>query len=621
MTASILPRSLDPLPDESLPGYILRLSYRLERTPGRLAQLTGLAVRARTSGEGHVPASAMLYLYPGAAARFAEATRLSLAEVAALCMNRYATRYPPLDFGGGDPRRRAGTVARSNPWVSTSSTRYCPQCLAKDGAASQQSLGSGWQQPWRLPIIAACTVHQRILLYRCPQCEQPVHSTSAAALLPRMGDLGLHPAQCRSTVRPPGRWAAQPPACGAWLSTPAIQGQEIGPGVLLQILGQQCRLLDALRPGSGIPQPTARDLTGDLITLLTLITMSWPVVGGDLIPPALYVGVDDHVSRARQAVEQRRRSPSHNGIFRPLRHPPADPSTCAALLLGADKLLRRGPRDLRDAITPMLGRLSDREPDALYLLRNRAACSSTLQAALRAQRGGFYAVTRAHIRPATPSRRQLVPRHIPQYLPLHLYEHHLAGMHGISAKLLRRAACFKLFELAVGSTWIDAAEFFQVPLTTARSTLAFVRRWTTPNLAVFEDAVDFIAAEFESSADPVDYQARRRAMAEWSIPEADWQTLLCSLTARPAPGRPAVYDDRKRRIASVMAWAQVTQGEHLFAPLVMAEKHDHGRSDLRRAVTAILHRNCPKNTAFRAALTAYVQRLCLAVDSQPLPER
>ena len=417
-----------------------------------------------------------------------------------------------------------------------------------------------------------------------------------------------------------GRWAAQPPACGAWLGTSAIPGQKFGPDVLNQILGQQRRLLDALRPDAGIPPATGRDLTGDLITLITLIAMSWPVVGRDLIPPALHADVDDHVRHARQDVELRRGSPSRHSIFRPLRRPPADPCTCAALLLAADQLLGRGPRDLRDAITPMLGRLSDREPGALYLLRSNATCSVALQAALRPQRGGFYAVTRTHTWPTTPGRYQFAPRHVPPFLPLPFYMRHFSDLDGISAKLLRRAACFKLFELAAGSNWIDAAEFFEIPIATARSTLAFVRRWTTPNLAIFEKAVESIVMELDTGAVLVDYHARRQALTGWSIPAADWQALVSGLIATPRPGRRAVYDDRKRRIASVMTWAQVTQGEHLFAPLVIAEKRDDGRSDLCRAVTAILHRSNPKNAELRAALAAYAHRLCLAIDTSAVPE-
>jgi len=619
LAACMLPRSLDPLPHESLPGYVLRLAYRLERTPSRIARLTGLAPLTRVGGEGYVRASAMLYLDPATAVQFARATRLSLAEVAALCMNRYAARYPPLDFTGTDPRRWAGNVARSTPWVSTNSTRYCPQCLAPGGQAIQHGLKGGWQQPWRLPVVVACVIHEQMLLHLCPQCGQPAHSARAAALLPRMGDLGLHPAQCRSTVRPPGRWAAQPPACGAWLSTSALRQHKISSDPLKQVLGQQRRLLDALRPDGGIPQAAARDLTGDLLTLITLINMSWPVVGRELVPAALRADVDDHVRRAHQAVEQRRRGPSPNGILRPLRQPPADPSTCAALLLAADNLIGYGPRDLRDAIAPMLGHLNSHEPAALYLLRSRAACSAGLQAALTSQRGGFYLVSRTHARPAASGRHRFAPRHIPQFLPQQLYDGHLENLHGISAKLLRRAASFKLFELAGGGTWLDAADFFQIPITTARSTLAFVRRWTTPNLTIFEDAVEYIAGELDATATLIDYQARRSAMASWSIPVSDWEVLASALTAKSSTGRPTVYDGRKRRIASVMVWAQITQGEHLFAPLVMAEKHDHGRSDLRSAVTAILHRSNPKNADLRAALTDYAHQLCWSIDNSVVP--
>src|SRR5216684_3349324 len=38
-----LPRSLVPIPGESLPGFLLRLSCRLNMPPARLARLTGLA--------------------------------------------------------------------------------------------------------------------------------------------------------------------------------------------------------------------------------------------------------------------------------------------------------------------------------------------------------------------------------------------------------------------------------------------------------------------------------------------------------------------------------------------------------------------------------------------------
>ena len=72
LTAWMLACSLDPLPDEPPPGYVLlQLPSQLGRTPGRLTQLTGLALLTRAGREGHVPASAMPYRNPDTAAQLA----------------------------------------------------------------------------------------------------------------------------------------------------------------------------------------------------------------------------------------------------------------------------------------------------------------------------------------------------------------------------------------------------------------------------------------------------------------------------------------------------------------------------------------------------------------------
>lgn len=89
-----LPRSLDPLPEESLPGYLLRLAHHLDLSPSRVAQLTGLL-----DGPRAMPASRMFALTPEQTETFARATRLSTAEVPALTLVSLAARYPPLDPG------------------------------------------------------------------------------------------------------------------------------------------------------------------------------------------------------------------------------------------------------------------------------------------------------------------------------------------------------------------------------------------------------------------------------------------------------------------------------------------------------------------------------------------
>jgi hypothetical protein len=60
-------------------------------------------------------------------------------------------------------------------------TRYCPECLAGDGSAVQESFGSPWLKAWHLPVVFACPAHQRLLEHRCPGCGQ---GPSMSALVP-----------------------------------------------------------------------------------------------------------------------------------------------------------------------------------------------------------------------------------------------------------------------------------------------------------------------------------------------------------------------------------------------------------------------------------------------------
>ena len=169
---SPLPRSLDPLPDEALPGYLLRLAHRLGLAPARIMQLTGLTA----SRSGHQPArrSLMLHLDETMAGAFASAARLTAAEVAGLCTSSISGWYPwaapRVTADQWDPRPLA------SPWLFTSATRYCPQCLAGDGSYIQQQHGGAWQKTWRLPVVFACPAHRRLLEHLCPSCQQPAMS-------------------------------------------------------------------------------------------------------------------------------------------------------------------------------------------------------------------------------------------------------------------------------------------------------------------------------------------------------------------------------------------------------------------------------------------------------------
>ena len=82
----------------------------------------------------------------------------------------------------------------------------------------------------------------------------------------------------------------------------------------------------------------------------------------------------------------------------------------------------------------------------------------------------------------------------------------------------------------------------------------------------FENALEALARELDNPATPlVNYQARRQALHAWHIDEDTWATITARLPPAPGPQQPDL-GDRKRQLASIYVWVQVTSGEHLFAP-------------------------------------------------------
>jgi hypothetical protein len=150
-TTRPLPRSLDPLPGESLIGYLLRLAHRLDLSPARVAVLTGLADPRRPN----IPAGRLLVVEPARATAFARSTHLSTAEVAAMTLISFADRYPPVnpEFSGRH-RQNHGLFVKEN-WVFSRASRYCPECLAGDGSPIHNRHGGAWRLVWRLPVTFA----------------------------------------------------------------------------------------------------------------------------------------------------------------------------------------------------------------------------------------------------------------------------------------------------------------------------------------------------------------------------------------------------------------------------------------------------------------------------------
>ena len=231
-----LPRSIDPLDDESLPGYLLRLAHRLELSPFRLSALAGLCGRSKPTRRAEL-------LTLSDPHTFARVTRLSLSEVTNLTLVSLADRYPPLRSRYlGKTREDQALLAER--WVYLQWTRYCPQCLAGDSSTIQQDHGGPWKRTWRLPITFCCLIHHRLLEHLCPQCQEPVNSRPGTdggtdLLIISSHATDLHPTQCRNPVAVINRKKI---ACGGHLSDIPSSTSALDRESLTQLLTIQAQL-------------------------------------------------------------------------------------------------------------------------------------------------------------------------------------------------------------------------------------------------------------------------------------------------------------------------------------------------------------------------------------------
>ncbi|MBZ4319141.1 TniQ family protein [Streptomyces sp. SCA2-4] len=138
-----LPRSLDPLPDEALTGFVLRLAHRLGTTPAEVSVRTGLVPRTRPGLPTRLPLGLLYHLDDEHIAGFARATRLAPGEVSGMLLAPLGERYGPLN-PAFTPRTTPTRMIYDNPWVLTRSSRYCPFCLTGHGDAIQDRHGGAW---------------------------------------------------------------------------------------------------------------------------------------------------------------------------------------------------------------------------------------------------------------------------------------------------------------------------------------------------------------------------------------------------------------------------------------------------------------------------------------------
>ena len=573
-----LPRSLVPLPGESLPGFLLRLSCRLNQSPARIAELTGLAPDGASGAR--MPVILLAGIPETDSSTFTRMARLTGAQAAQLGMGTWQERYPPVI---ASPESKARGARRlDGRLILAPATRYCPECLAGDGSAIQEAFGGPWLKAWHLPVVSACPVHKRLLEHLCPECGQAIRGRrpgSSAALLPAML-AGLHPAQCRTEIRQgKGR---HPACCGARLDQDS-QCRPASPG----LIALQDKILGILDPdgpaatlSAGMPAPPASYFS-DLRALALLACSTWPAARHLSPDEDAASAVDQHVdSLQKQAAARHAGSPGDASRTRfDFSFPPADAAASGGLAHIADRILAGSRDDVREQLRLLLPsgtRNAGRTRWGLSMTRMAIPCSEGLQAAyapvLRTftKTGGSRGRRDAILR---PERWGL--ENIPAFLPQDWYARHFMPIAGVSDRFIRRTAALRLAQMVAGGSLSDAAQLLGIAsagtalpgygiYTGAGHVHSGTRKQHGP--LSFENALEALTRELDNPATPLaSYQSRRQALQTWHIDEDTWTSLTARLPPAPGPQQPDL-GDRKRQLASIYVWVQVTSGEHLFAP-------------------------------------------------------
>lgn len=183
-------RLTSPFPGSSS-GWTPRQSSCLSRT--------GLADRP---DQAALPVPHLIGLPVEQRQHFATMIKATDAEVTAMLLDNHGSRFPPAQ-PSATGRNGANQHHR---WLFLHSTRYCPQCLARQATPVERAFGGAWKISWRLPPTFACLEHGRFLEHVCPACKPLVLHTATrhgGKRLPRWREDSLHPSQCRAFVDGP----------------------------------------------------------------------------------------------------------------------------------------------------------------------------------------------------------------------------------------------------------------------------------------------------------------------------------------------------------------------------------------------------------------------------------
>ncbi|MFG2783937.1 TniQ family protein [Streptomyces prunicolor] len=623
-----LPRSLIPLPGESLRGLVLRLSHRLGQSPGHILWRTGLGTEGRWQ-PSRAPRRLLIMLELDELQRFAATTRLDPQAVDRLTLRSCFAASPSVTRDLAHPGQPLRLPNLLPAWLLFSNPRYCPLCLAGDGSEIQRRHAGTWKLQWHLPIVFACLEHQVFLQHHCPACQQAdgIPVRLAPTFITNATTAGLHPAQCRNKITNDLRGSL----CGSRLDSPYATDLALTPA--LEEL--QRELLGVLDDTTG-PAQTLRHLA-HLRVLSAIISATWPNSLRGSLPGPLADTLNSTLHRPVQAAPEAR-----NQLQRWDTAPVSAPASAAVLSIAMHFLKLPLPKlrtelhalaeDAPSNLDPSWGStwnllIGDFSPALRIEIKQaftRPSPKPSLEPSPMEDLKGR--ARRSYLRRALPvltRRHSYRPEHIPQHLPedwLHVLVEASTPNHLPRSLRFRRAAAVQLVQIASGMSITEAAAFLQIPDAWLNSTHPQVAPLTRHVLSSnFNVSVAFetLVAHIARTPDLVDYRERRERFHSWCLSQDRWKTLISAL-----PGRPSTWPDAKRRAYSAVIWAHLTGSEWRLAPdadpLPLTSE---GKRQIRHTPMELtlveLKAKWSHSRATQTVLADYAASLILAGSSEP----
>jgi hypothetical protein len=577
-----MPRSLVPLPGESMAGFILRLSHRLYVAPSKVTWRTGLTPYRVATGTS--PVRHLLMMEPPEAAAFAHATRMSTTAAEQLTLLPYLRRYPPvaeaLTRQPGDPPRARNLFPS---WLLVGSTRYCPACLKGDGSKIQERYGGAWQLLWHLPVVFACLEHRVLLQDTCPACRhlaQSRHREDRVKLVPSPTATGLHPLQCRnsSTSITAGRTF-----CGHRLDDSSSLTQVcLSP----ELADLQRKILGWLSPAT--PAQTAFHKFADLRVMASIVNATWPHrADATDLPDVLMAALDEHNAVQQRAAESVGGKPPH----RASRHPslwstePRSTAATAALLALADARLQYPVHQMRQTQISLLEHApetSDRRWGVTWVTLKRDASPLFRHEIDNAFSRRFPA---RHPPGASDRTACVIPvrargylaEHIPQNLPdewftlLSNASRPKPLPRSSQTNGMRRVVAVQLVQAVTGMRMDEAARFLGIPshwIGAFPAPLHPLRLTFQKKPYDLPGALEHLGEHIASLSEPIDYRQRRETFGSWNFTTTAWKKIRRSIPTTAWAGRSGAEERelRLRECSSAFIWALLTGSEWRLAP-------------------------------------------------------